>query len=108
MNTMDPIGIYKCKGISTMNRDELLDFARWAGKHIPYLQRIADKHHEFDIKQEVFMPLVSRQNRVGGWVPAIPEPYPMFPSGNRCDCGKKFFTREGYDAHYALKHILFV
>lgn len=49
---------------------------------------------------------VSFQNRRGEWVPAIPEPYHMFPMLCRCDCGAKFWKRESYDAHYALKHIL--
>ena len=43
---------------------------------------------------------------VGGrWVPAIPEPYPLL-FRLRCACGRKFWTRDGYDAHYALAHVL--
>jgi hypothetical protein len=42
----------------------------------------------------------------GRWVPAIPEPYPLLVR-HRCSCGRKFWTREGYDAHYAFAHILY-
>lgn len=48
---------------------------------------------------------VSSKNKRGEWVPAIEEPYEhMFTK--ECRCGEKFFTRYGYEAHYALKHIL--
>jgi hypothetical protein len=54
-----------------------------------------------------FMKGTSWQNRRGEWVPAIPEPYLLwFPIGYKCDCGDHFWTREGYEGHYALKHIL--
>lgn len=38
------------------------------------------------------------------WLPAIPGPFHGFRK--RCDCGRKFWTTEGYRAHYALVHIL--
>ena len=57
------------------------------------------------------------ENGKGQWVPAIPEPY--FGIRKMCTycestlarpslnwCGRKFWTKEGYRAHYALKHIL--
>lgn len=44
-------------------------------------------------------------NKKGNWVPAIYEPY-YHLIRKECECGKKFFTREGYEGHYALKHIL--
>lgn len=48
------------------------------------------------------------QNKVGAWVPAIPEP---FWSGwglrrARCACGRAFWSLEAYRGHYALKHIV--
>lgn len=51
---------------------------------------------------------VSTQNKSGKWVPAIPEPY-YLRFKKECwenGCFKKFWTKEGYRAHYALKHIL--
>ena len=48
------------------------------------------------------------KNKSGQWVQAIPEPYYhlirkecYFPK-----CHRKFWTKEGYKAHAALKHIL--
>jgi hypothetical protein len=48
---------------------------------------------------------VSCQNKRGEWVPAIEEPYYLI-FRKKCRCGKKFWTRYGYKAHYALRHIL--
>lgn len=45
-------------------------------------------------------------NKKGQWVPAIPEPYFCLLFGMDCACGKHFYRRESYEAHYALKHIL--
>ena len=44
------------------------------------------------------------QNERGQWVPAIPLPYHGLR--HRCDCGRKFWTMDGYRSHYALRHIL--
>jgi hypothetical protein len=38
------------------------------------------------------------------WMPAIPLPF--YGLRKRCVCGHKFWTMEGYRAHYALAHIL--
>lgn len=40
---MDNIGYFKGKPISEMTREELLDFAKWAGMRIYELQRMEDK-----------------------------------------------------------------
>ena len=44
------------------------------------------------------------QNKEGKWVPSIPLPFYSFRK--ICKCGKKFWTKDGYRGHYALKHIL--
>ena len=44
------------------------------------------------------------QNEHGQWVPAIPLPF--YGLRKRCDCGRKFWTTDGYQGHYALCHIL--
>jgi hypothetical protein len=44
------------------------------------------------------------ENRRGEWVPAIPLPF--IGLRKKCSCGKKFWTTEGYRAHYALRHII--
>ena len=47
------------------------------------------------------------KNKRGEWVPAIPEPYYLlFRKECYPVCGKKFWTKEGYEGHFALKHIL--
>lgn len=54
-------------------------------------------------------PNVAVQNRRGEWVLTIEEPYwlhPFFLDRCQCRCGRKFWSKEGYQAHYALKHIL--
>ena len=45
------------------------------------------------------------KNKKGQWVPAIPLPY--YGHRKMCMCGRKFWFMENYEAHYALKHILF-
>jgi hypothetical protein len=47
---------------------------------------------------------VQAQNSRGEWVPAIPLPF--FGMRKRCECGRKFWTLDGYRGHYALVHIL--
>ena len=49
---MDPIGIFKGKKISEMSRSDLIDFAEYAAKRIPDLERIAEKHAELDLMSE--------------------------------------------------------
>jgi hypothetical protein len=46
------------------------------------------------------------KNKIGDWVPAIPEPYYHYLNILECVCGKHFWTRERYEEHYALRHIL--
>jgi hypothetical protein len=50
---MDSIGIYRGKNISEMTREELLDFARFAGKEIQRLQKISDETLDFRLNKEV-------------------------------------------------------
>lgn len=45
------------------------------------------------------------QNTRGVWVPSIPLPF--YEIRKRCECGRKFWTNEGYEGHYALRHILY-
>ena len=45
------------------------------------------------------------ENKKGEWIPAIFEPYPLLIR-LRCFCGRRFWTREGYEAHHSHKHIL--
>lgn len=45
----------------------------------------------------------SRQNDSGVWVSAIPLPY--YGLRKRCDCGRRFWTMDGYRGHYALTHV---
>lgn len=44
------------------------------------------------------------QNARGEWVPSIP--LPLYGLRKRCECGRKFWTMDGYRGHYALRHIL--
>ena len=44
-------------------------------------------------------------NRRGQWVPAIPLPL-LGPRKCCCVCRQGFWTAEGYQGHYALRHIL--
>ena len=48
---------------------------------------------------------VQAQNRLGQYVPAIPEPF-FHSFGHRCGCGQFFLRYESYRGHYALKHIM--
>lgn len=45
------------------------------------------------------------RNARGQWVPSIPLPF--YGLRKRCECGRKFWTEEGYRGHYALAHILY-
>jgi hypothetical protein len=47
---------------------------------------------------------VATQNYHGEWVPAIPGPF--FGVRKVCRCGRKFWTMEGYEGHYAYAHVL--
>ena len=47
---------------------------------------------------------VSTQNRLGKYVPAIPEPFHGLRK--HCECGAKFWSMDAYRGHYALVHIL--
>jgi hypothetical protein len=47
------------------------------------------------------MATVSTQNYRGEWVPAIPGPF--LGIRKTCRCGRKFWTMEGYEGHYALR-----
>lgn len=47
---------------------------------------------------------IQTQNADGAWVPAVPLPY--YGLRKRCSCGRRFWTMEGYQGHYALAHIL--
>ena len=49
-------------------------------------------------------PSVSTQREDGRWVPAIPLPF--LGLRKTCDCGRRFWTLEGYQGHYALVHLL--
>lgn len=46
------------------------------------------------------------RNSRGEWVPAIPCPW-YLGFRKKCECGRKFWTFESYEAHYALRHILY-
>lgn len=47
----------------------------------------------------------SARNARGQWVPSIPLPF--YGLRKRCECGRKFWTEDGYRGHYALGHILY-
>jgi hypothetical protein len=47
---------------------------------------------------------VTTPSRDGQWVPAIP--LPLYGLRKRCQCGRKFWTADGYRGHYALSHVL--
>ena len=44
------------------------------------------------------------RNERGQWVPSIPLPF--YGLRKRCECGRKFWTTDGYRGHYALAHVL--
>ena len=46
-----------------------------------------------------------QQNKRGEWVPAIPLPFFGLIRVS-CNCGKSFFRRSSYEAHYAYEHII--
>jgi len=47
---------------------------------------------------------ITTENKKGEFVPAIPLPF--YGLRKMCHCGKKFWTEERYEEHYALHHIL--
>ena len=47
---------------------------------------------------------IQMQNKRGEWVPAIPEPF--YGLRHVCACGRKFWKKENYRAHYAYTHIV--
>jgi hypothetical protein len=50
-------------------------------------------------------PTTSQLAWSGRWVQAIPIPfYQLFRK--ECACGERFWTFEGYRAHYAYRHIV--
>lgn len=51
---------------------------------------------------------IQTRNQEGNWVPAIPEPLYNFLTKEctTCEERRRFYTLEGYRAHYALVHIL--
>lgn len=49
-------------------------------------------------------PQVKTKNRDSEWMPSIP--LPLYGLRKHCRCGRKFWTAEGYEGHYALAHIL--
>lgn len=51
MNTIK-IGLYKGKEIADMDKDQLLDFAKWVVNYTAYLQNKVDSHMELDLKKE--------------------------------------------------------
>ena len=48
---------------------------------------------------------VTCKNNRDEWVPAIPVPF-FYAIRKGCECGEKFWTMQGYEEHYAHKHIL--
>jgi len=51
--TFDNIGYFKGKAISKMSRDELLDFAVWAGKEIYRLNKVERDTENYRIEKEI-------------------------------------------------------
>ena len=51
---MDRIGLYRGKNISEMTRDELLDFAEYAGKELARLNKMEIATQDHRIKKELF------------------------------------------------------
>lgn len=49
---------------------------------------------------------VMMENERGEWVPAIPLPFHSALVGFRCGCGRRFWTRQQYNEHYAYEHIV--
>jgi len=50
---MDTIGTFKGKPISTMSKEELLDFAKWASYRTQELEKIESDTQEYRLKKEV-------------------------------------------------------
>jgi hypothetical protein len=91
--------------------ERILKVCRW--HKVPYQERCPQCISD----AETHPIQTATQNSRGDWVKAIPEPYyglrktcyytdntPDHPSLWHCE--EKFWTLEGYRAHYALKHIL--
>ncbi len=49
----EKIGTFKGKGISEMNREELLEVIIWLGGQHEELARLREKHMELDLQREV-------------------------------------------------------
>ena len=52
MQLFDPIGMYKGKEISTMTREQLLEFADFAATEIQMLQSIVNQTEESRLRRE--------------------------------------------------------
>jgi hypothetical protein len=52
MTNVDNIGYFRGKAIGAMSREELLEFAGWAGPRIVELEKMADKHLDLDLNRE--------------------------------------------------------
>ena len=50
---MNLIGKFKGKEITEMDRDDLLDFAKWASVRIQHLEKLAERHMDLDLEKEV-------------------------------------------------------
>lgn len=50
---MEEIGMFRGQFISKMSRDELLDFATWAGKRIEELENIEKETQNFRLAKEI-------------------------------------------------------
>lgn len=50
---IDPIGYFRGKAVTEMSRDELIDFAKWAGNRIWELQKIEQSTQDYRLDLEV-------------------------------------------------------
>lgn len=94
-----------------MNRNEIEKLARYNAERVRGLVHTAEWRAEMATLQRQFNEgtaiaanRVSVLNERGEWVPAIPLPH--FGMRKACDCGRRFWTLNGYRGHYALEHIL--
>ena len=46
---------------------------------------------------------MTKQNKKGQWVRAVPLPYYGLLK-KKCECGKSFWKEKNYEAHYELEH----
>lgn len=53
---MDKIGVFKGIPISKMTREELLDFAEWAGMELERLKKIEQDTEEYRLNLEITKP----------------------------------------------------